>query len=207
MVDDRLDRRYEGCPDYWYVNHKLMQAPRAIHVYADMWGDLRGRCIYPNEARRVYLNRGAGASPEFVDAAAVAGLTGRDNSRGVALADFDDDGRLDVLVANQHGGPSLFHNVPTAADARGGWIGLRLVGDGRSCARDATGSRVTVELPGEPPLVREVQRANGLSQEGDQRVHLGLGRWSAPVPVTVRWCGGETQSYMLAPNAYHEVRQ
>ena len=76
MVDDRLDHRYDGCPDYWYVNHKLMQAPRAIHVYADMWGDLRGRCIYPNEARRVYLNRGAGARPR-VHRCRGRGRTGR----------------------------------------------------------------------------------------------------------------------------------
>ncbi|HEX2779245.1 MAG TPA: FG-GAP-like repeat-containing protein [Gemmatimonadaceae bacterium] len=207
MVDDRLDHRYDGCPDYWYVNHKLMQAPRAIHVYADMWGDLRGRCIYPNEARRVYLNRGASARPQFVDAAAVVGLTARDNSRGVALADFDDDGRLDVLIANQHGGPTLLHNVATTDAAANAWIGLSLVGDGRGCARDAAGSTITVRPPGQPPFVREVQRANGLSAEGDQRVHIGLGRWSGAVPVSIRWCGGETRSYSLAPNAYHEVRQ
>ena len=86
-------------------------------------------------------------------------------------------------------------------------MGLRLVGDGERCSRDATGSMVTVALPGQPRLVREAQRANGLSAEGDARIHIGLGRWSGPVPVTVRWCGGETRSYTLAPDAYHEVRQ
>jgi Na+-transporting NADH:ubiquinone oxidoreductase subunit NqrB len=207
MVDDRFDRRYDGCPDYWYVNHKLMQAPRAIHVYADMWGDLRGRCIYPNEARRVYLNRGANARPQFTDVAAIVGLTGHDNSRGVALADFDDDGRLDVLIANQHGGPTLLQNVGTAAAAANAWIGLLLVGNGRDCSRDATGSTITVRLPGQPPLVREAQRANGLSSAGDPRIHIGLGKWTGPVSVTIRWCGGSTQSYSLAPNTYHEVRQ
>jgi hypothetical protein len=206
MVDDRLDRRYERCPDYWYVNHKLMQAPRAIHVYADMWGDLRGRCIYPDEARRVYLNRGAAARPQFVDAARAVGLTAGDNSRGVALADFDDDGRLDVLIANQHGGPTLLHNVPTSPSANA-WIGLSLVGDGRTCSRDATGSTVTIVLPGQRPLVREAQRANGLSAAGDPRIHVGLGPWTGDVPVSIRWCGTTTRSYSLAPGAYHEVRQ
>ena len=214
MVDDRLDRRYEGCPDYWYVNHKLMQAPRAIHVYADMWGDLRGRCIYPNEARRVYLNRGADARPQFSDAAAAVGLTGRDNSRGVALADFDDDGRLDVLIANQHGPPALLRNTAVAAGAEprtpGGanaWIGLTLVGDGRSCSRDATGSTVSVTLPGQRPLVRETRRADGFSSAPDPRIHVGLGPWTGEVPVAIRWCGGETRSYRLAAGAYHTVRQ
>ena len=207
MVDDRLDHRYDDCPDYWYVNHKLMQAPRAIHVYADMWGDLRGRCIYPNEARRVYINRGAGAKPQFVDAAAVVGLAGRDNSRGIALADLDDDGRLDVLIANQHGPPVLLHNVATPSAVPNAWVGLSLIGDGRRCARDATGSTVSVLLPGQPALVREAQRANGLSAEGDQRIHFGLGQWAGPVPVTVRWCGGEMRSYTVAPNSYHEIQQ
>lgn len=220
MVDDRLDRRYAGCPDYWYVNHKLMQAPRAMHMYADMWGDLRGRCIYPNEARRVYLNRGATGRVEFTDVAEQVGLTGRDNSRGVALADFDDDGHLDVLIANQHGSPTLLHNLPvgamlggqaggtTIASSRNSFIGLTLVGDGRTCSRDATGSTVTISLPGQPPLVREAQRANGLSAEGDPRIHIGLGAWSGGVvPVQVRWCGGATQRYRLRAGTYHTLTQ
>jgi len=59
MVDDRLyhkDESYknESYKDYWYVNHKLMQSGPEIHTYADMWGDIRGRTLYPNEARRAF---------------------------------------------------------------------------------------------------------------------------------------------------------
>ena len=208
MVDDRFDHRYDGCPDYWYVNHKLMQSPHEIHVYADMWGDLRGRCIYPDEARRVYLNRGAGARPQFADAAAVVGLTGRDNSRGVAIADFDDDGRLDVIIANQHGAPTLLHNIATVGAAPNAWIGIQLVGGGRSCASDAVGSTVSIALPGQPPLVREAQGANGFSSQGDRRIHFGLGAFTGTIVTAhVRWCGGERRTYALAAGRYHTVRQ
>jgi enediyne biosynthesis protein E4 len=208
MVDDRLDKKYEGCPDYWYVNHKLMQSTSEIHTYADMWGDIRGRCIYPNEKRRVYLNRGAGARPQFVDVADLVGLEERENSRGVALVDLDNDGRLDVVFANQHAGPSLLRNVATAAGSANRWVGVSLRGNGARCTRQAFGSRVAIEQPGARPLVQEVQAANGFSAQGDARLHFGLGRFSADsVDVRVRWCGGDERRYRLAVNAYSDVVQ
>lgn len=205
-VDDRLDDLYDGCPDYWYVNHKLMQSTSEIHTYADMWGDIRGRCIYPNESRRVYLNRGAGTHPQFVDVAEAVGLTGVDNSRGVALADLDDDGRLDVVIANQHGPPSLFRNTATAEGEGNGWLGVELVGDGVSCAREALGS--TLRIEGAQPQLREVHASNGFAAQNDLRVHFGLGA-AAPdtVTVRVRWCGRAERAYRLATGRYHQIEQ
>lgn len=208
MVDDRLDDRYAGCPDYWYVNHKLMQSGREVHTYADMWGDIRGRCIYPNERRRVLLNRGADARPQFVDVAPLVGLTVGDNSRGVATADLDGDGRLDVVIANQHAGPTLLRNAPSAGAGAAHWIGLRLEGDGRTCSREAFGSVATVTLLDQRPQQREVQAANGFSSQHDTRLHFGLGA-AAPelVPIRIRWCGGATTEHRLPRNGYHVVRQ
>ena len=119
MVDDRLDHSIDDGPwywrtrkDYWYVNHKLMQSGPEVHTYADMWGDIRGRSIYPNEARRAYLNLGArGAPAHFVDVAAQLGLADPDNSRGVLLSDLDNDGDLDVVVTNQHGPVSVYRST------------------------------------------------------------------------------------------------
>jgi enediyne biosynthesis protein E4 len=208
MVDDRFDRIAPGCPDYWYVNHKLMQSTREIHTYADMWGDIRGRCIYPNERRRVYFNRGAGARPQFVDVAEQVGLTAGDNSRGVALVDLDNDGRLDVVIANQHAGPAIFRNAATPAGAANAWVGVRLVGDGTRCSRDALGSTVTVTDRNGRAQVREVQAANGFASQHDTRVHFGLG--SEPgdsVDLRVRWCGAEQRVYRVARNHYHRITQ
>jgi hypothetical protein len=205
MVDDRLDNLYPGCPDYWYVNHKLMQSGPEIHTYADQWGDLRGRCIFPNEKRRVYLNRGDGARPRFVDVAEQVGLTEGDNSRGVALADLDDDGRLDVVIANQHGSPTVLRNRASGGEGSS-WIGVELVADGVSCGAGAAGSTVVVERSGAPSLMAEAQAGTGFSGQDDPRMHFGLGPESPrKLTVSVRWCGRERTVHRLRPGKYHRL--
>jgi hypothetical protein len=185
-----------------------MQSTSEMHTYADMWGDIRGRCIYPNERRRVYFNRGAGARPQFVDVAERVGLVAGDNSRGVSLVDLDNDGRLDVVIANQHGGPSIFHNAATSVSSSNRWVGVRLVGNGRSCTRDALGSTITVLTNDGRKQMREVQAQNGFASQHDPRVHFGLGAHpGGSVIVNVRWCGGAEKRYRLPINRYHRIEQ
>ena len=184
MVDDSYDRRYEGCPDYWYWNSRIALTSPNIHGYADRWADLRGRCIFPNELNRVYLNLG----DRFVDVAADVGWGKGGVSRGIALADFDNDGDLDVLVTHQFESASLFRNDSQART----WLGLELVGNGRSCNRDAVGSRVWLKFPkdsGQPGQYREVTAANGFSAQGDRRLLFGLGEYAGSFAVEISWCG------------------
>jgi len=209
-IDDSLDRKYASCPDYWYINAKLMQSPPEIFTYADQWGDLRGACIWPNEPARVYYNRGADARPQFVDVAALTGLGKGSNSRGVALVDLDNTGRLDLVITNQFAPPAVYRNIGlgSASDEPADWIGLRLIGDGASCNVDALGSTVRVETPGEPWQTAEVQAVTGFSAQSDSRVHFGLGRSTGRgVTVSVRWCGRAETKYQVAANQYTTIRE
>lgn len=210
MLDDRLDKRELNTRrhDYWYVNQKLMQSGPEIHTYADRWGDIRGRDLYPNEPRRAYLNRGAAGPGTFIDVAKQLGVDAPDNSRGVLLADLDDDGDLDALITNQHGPLSLYRNTLRDGLIKPHFVGVSLTGaDGTN--HPALGSRVTVKsVTHGVPLVqtKEVQLMAGFSAQADPRLLFGLTE-DAPseVEVTIEWHHGPTEVRKLAIDRYHAV--
>lgn len=216
MIDDALDKRYADCPSYWYINEKIMRAGPEIHTYADMWGDLRGRCINGREANRVYLSRGDRSKPQFVDVAAQLGWGETFPSRGALLADLDNDGDLDVAITHMTAPLSLYRNTlyDSAAPRSPGkshWIGLKLEGDGHTCNRDAAGTQVRLSyIEGGQSVrqLREIQIANAFAAQGDRRAHFGLGSFSGPLDAAISWCGGPAQIYRgLAVDRYHGIRQ
>ncbi len=195
MVDDEYDRIYDECKDYWYWNARIALTGPDIHGYADSWADLRGRCIFPYEKNRVMLNRGQ----FFVDVADQVGWTVKDNARGIALVDLDNDGDLDVLMTHQFQSLGVFRND----GATKGWLGLSLSGDGKQCNRDALGTRVEIRY-GTPVTtqIREVVASNGLSAQGDPRLLFGLGDYHGDVQLRIHWCGKTMQEATVASDSY-----
>ncbi|WNG23059.1 hypothetical protein F0U62_02670 [Cystobacter fuscus] len=212
-LDDRLDHLIDsGRKDYWYINHKLMQSGPEVHTYADKWGDIRGRTVYPNEARRAYLNLGDDKPGHFVDVAKELGLEDPDNSRGVLLADLDNDGDLDALITNQHGPVSAYRNTlrEGAGRDKAHFVGLSLVGEGRHTSRSAVGTRVVVSYEEGGRHVEQVQEVGlmgGLGASADPRLHFGVGSHTGPVTATLHWYGGQTQSVQLDVDRYHVIHQ
>jgi hypothetical protein len=212
MVDDRLDPLIPDGQrkDYWYVNHKLMQSGPEVHTYADMWGDLRGRTIYPNEARRAYLNLGREAPGHFVDVASRLGLDTPENSRGVLLSDLDNDGDLDVVVTNQHGEVSLYRSL--LVQARPGsshWVDVELKGNGKNTRGVGAVVKATwTDERGERVTVRQEQHlSGGFGSQRDPRLHFGLGAATGPVEVEVEWPGGARSRAQLSVDGRHVLAQ
>jgi len=214
MVDDSVDRRFAKPRNYWYAAEKVMLAPPDVHSYVDRWPDLRGYEIFGHQANRVYLSRGDETSMQFVDVAPQVGLTQLGNSRGVALADFNNEGVLDVAITHQFGRLTLYRNTLHDDDRAAGrihhWLGLAIEGDGQKISREAIGTQVFVSYTKNGTRIRqmrEVQIANGFSAHNDRRLLFGLGEYSGPVEVEVHWYGGETQKITdLALDQYHAVR-
>ena len=116
-------------------------------------------------------------------------------SRGSAVADFDNDGGLDVAINNLDAGPTLARNDGGAR--AGHWLTITLKGDpARKCPRDAIGSVVFVTAGG----VRhrgEVASGRGQMSQSDLRVHVGLGAATAVSRLAVRWANGPEVAYAI----------
>ena len=123
--------------------------------------------------------------------------------RGLAIGDFNNDGRIDALIIENDGPVMLLQNT---GGKIGNWIGLTLIGTGRS-NRDAIGARVTVQAGGHSQ-VREVQTSGSYLSASDRRLLFGIGTATHVDKVTLRWPDGQTED--LAPpaiNTYHTVRE
>ncbi|MPZ19698.1 MAG: CRTAC1 family protein [Luteitalea sp.] len=138
----------------------------------------------------LFRNRG-GERFEEVPAAPSGGLATLVSARGAAFGDLDRDGRVDVVLNNHDGAPTLLHNVSTA----GHWLSLRLVGapGGR---RDAIGASVTVRA-GDMSWRRDVMSGGSYCSQSDLAVHVGLGRMTRIASITVRWPSGEEEAFSV----------
>jgi hypothetical protein len=192
MVDDAIDRKFDKPRDYWYANARLARTGPEIHAYADQWADLRGYSIWGNQRTRVLLNHGG----YFKDAATTAGLGKLGNARGAALADFDNDGDLDLIQTHQFASASYFENV---GEPKNDWISIGLSGNGTTTSRDAIGARVRI---GES--TQWLTNISGFAAQQGHRLHFAT---RENTEIEVLWPDGGTSTHSAAPNQHLQIRQ
>ncbi len=122
-----------------------------------------------------------GLPPQFTDGTTLVGALElpRVVGRGLAAADFDNDGRMDIAINTIGGRLELLRS----RGAAGHWLEVRL-------ARFSPGAQVTAVLPDGHQLVREVQAGSSYLSSQDPRVHFGLGAAASVAELVVRYPGG-----------------
>ena len=145
---------------------------------------------YPNLHYREPMLLLRNTGKEFVDVSAASGSIFSQPwlSRGMAIGDIDNDGRLDVVVTTNDGPVHILHNeTPT----QNHWLLLKLVG--HKSNRDAIGAEVKV-ITAKGSQFATVSTAGSYLSSSDKRVHFGLGSESAAQSIEIRWPSGIQQT-------------
>ena len=143
----------------------------------------------------VFVNDGQGV---FRDVSKEAGVAAMDAqvSRGVAAADMDNDGDLDLLVTNVNDRPALLRNDSPRAGRH--WLTVELVGRADRPNRDAIGAMVTCQVPdatGQMKSLIRLRASNGSYMSvHDHRLHFGLGSATVVPELQVRWPDGSVKT-------------
>jgi ASPIC/UnbV protein/VCBS repeat protein len=152
---------------------------------ASRWPDMSNSSMGGKERNVLLLQTASG----FVPHSEQAGVDSVRDSRGVAIADFDHDGRMDLVVSNVDASPQLYRNVSTSS---GRWVQFRLTATAKTANRSAVGARIKVKTNiGEQ--IREIASANGFDAQSSLQAHFGIGKAERIEKVTVRWPDGTEQ--------------
>jgi len=185
-----LDFDNDGWPDLILVNG---------HVYPEVDSQHLGSSY--KEPRILYHNNGDGTFSD-VSSAAGSGITAAASSRGLAVGDLWNDGRMSAVVSNMNAPPSLLVNQVRNSNH---WIAIRALGTKSN--RDGIGARIRVKT-GKRILVDEVRSGSSYDSHSDMRVHFGLGASAKIDGVEVRWPSGIVERFVnLAVDRIHTVKE
>lgn len=131
-------------------------------------------------------NTGGG---KYVDAADKGGsyFKTKVRARGSSVVDFDNDGRMDVLVTTMGDRPFLLHNRDRSGNH---WLTLDLVGTRSN--RDGFGASIKVSAAGKEYFA-EARCAFGFLMQSDRRPHFGLGKATSVDRIQITWPSRQVQ--------------
>ena len=112
-------------------------------------------------------------------------------SRGLAVGDLFNDGKLEAVVENLVGGPMILRPEDTPLSRQNHWISFQLTGVISN--RLALNARITVKSGGLTQL-GEVNSGGSYLSQNDLRLHFGLGDHTQADQVTIRWPNGKSET-------------
>ncbi len=133
----------------------------------------------------------------FTSAADTAGdyFQGTRSGRGVAFGDFDDDGRIDIVVSHVDlkGTPVLLRNVTSNGNH---WLGVVL--KPTRSPSEPIGAMIKATAGGKTQ-VRTYGRSGSYLSQNDPRIHFGLGPATQVETLEIRWPSGRVQTLTNVP--------
>ena len=161
----------------------------------DLWfGVGRINQYISNQYNSLYRNDGdidGDGVLDFTDVASDLGIAGANKTMGTALADYDNDGDLDILMAHSDRQVILWRNT-AVEDGSGGWLKVRLQGAELGSNSHGIGCLVKVYLEDGTILMQQAYAGDGFLGSSDPAIHFGLGQQTIE-HIEVTWSTGHTQ--------------
>src|SRR5581483_931176 len=126
----------------------------------------------------------------FEDVSEAAGLrSAPEQHRGAAFGDFNNDGKIDIVVSCLNAPAELWMNRSANENH---WLALKL--RGTKSNRQGLGAKVRVVPEGGPPQWNHATTSVGFSSSSDDRVHFGLGSARTIKSIEIAWPSGIRQT-------------
>jgi hypothetical protein len=150
------------------------------------WPPMGDKSLSGYEKKKLFHNE---KGQVFKDEAKRHGVDSIRDGRGIAIADFDNDGRLDMFVANANGEPYLYRNTEPTGNH---WVQFAL--EGTKSNKTAVGAQVRLTAGGMTRL-QFISGGNSFAGQSSSRVHFGLGDVAKIDQIEVRWPAGEREVF------------
>jgi hypothetical protein len=165
--------------------------------YAD---EFRGDISWNGYEHNVLLrNEGCDANGEmrFTDIGMAVGADDEKDGRGMAIADFDNDGDLDIAINNNPGDSGITERARATllnnnVGERHNWLAVELRGTRSN--RDGVGAVVRIEV-GADKQMRFVSAGTSYASQISDRLYFGLGDKHHADSMTVRWPSGLVERF------------
>jgi enediyne biosynthesis protein E4 len=177
-----VDYDNDGWPDILQLNGAMVDN---VHLYHSE--------VSYKEPLLMFRNLGRGQFEKIAD-----GALGKDFSvpipgRGLATADFNNDGAMDIAINNRGDYPTLLRNDGAAAHH---WLEILLIGTKSN--RDGIGASLKLTAEGETH-VEQAKGGMSYMSASDPRIHFGLGKRSKVELLEITWPSGRVDRWKDVP--------
>jgi enediyne biosynthesis protein E4 len=169
------------------------------HVYPEV--EQVSPDVHFKQNNQLFHNEGNGRFVETTKAAG-DGFATPYVGRGVAFADFDNDGFVELVVGNNGDPPLLLHNSGGNGNH---FLNFKLLGTKSN--RDGMGARIRV-VAGSLSQIREIAGGGSYLSQSDLRANFGMGKFARADTVEVKWPSGLRQVFQnVEANKFYEIRE
>jgi enediyne biosynthesis protein E4 len=188
--DAFVDFANSGWLDYFLVNGHVYPQVDTLHLPVKF---REPKLLFLNQENGTFRN----VSGQVGEALQIPQV-----SRGLAVGDLFNDGRMDAVVENLVGQPMILR---PEGGPKNHWVSFQL--EGVTCNRLALNARVRVTA-GDLVQLGEVNSGGSYLSQSDLRLHFGLGNHEAADQVEVLWPDGKKEMLThLAADRFYVVRE